>query len=179
MSARDWAKVVGGLRAAGKIPPAAKKRTSNQHSDLCARKAGPKHECTCGATERSKALERELLRTLTAAGIPPERSDLVDGSRATFLPGRLFRGDAIYDSARLVVEVQGWAGGFGPHGGIAMAKKDVEKHQLAAAHGWRILPVTGDDIRKGRHVGLVLGALAWRAEYGRLPTSAARPPAEA
>jgi hypothetical protein len=176
VSGGGWGNVHRQLRAKGVLP---KKRTSNQHSDLCARRGGKTQPCTCGAAERSKALERELLRTLTLAGIPPDRSDLVDGSRATFLPDRLFRGDAIYDRARLVVEVQGWAGGYGPHGGIAKAKADVEKHQLAAAHGWRILPVTAEDIRAGRHVRLVLGALAWRAEYGRIPPAGPAPAPDA
>lgn len=177
MSGGGWGKVQAGLRAKGVLP--AKKRPSNMHADLCARRGGKTQPCTCGAAERSKALERELLRTLTLAGIPPDRSDLVDGSRATFLPDRLFRGDAIYDRARLVVEVQGWARGYGPHGGIAKAKADVEKHQLAAAHGWRILPVTAEDIRAGRHVRLVLGALAWRAEYGRIPPAGPAPALDA
>ena len=176
MSGGGWGKVQAGLRAKGVLPA---KRPSNVHAELCARRGGKTQPCTCGAAERSKRLERELLRTLALAGIPPDRSDLVDGSRATFIPDRLFRGDAIYDRARLVVEVQGWAGGYGPHGGIAKAKADVEKHQLAAAHGWRILPVTADDIAKGRHVRLVLGALAWSTAYGRVPPAGSTPALDA
>jgi len=179
VSARGWAKVIGGLRAQGKVPAAAKRRPSNQHAELCARKAGPKHPCTCGAADRAKALERDLLRQLDAAGIPPDRSDLRDGDLARFIPGRKYRGDAIYERARLVVELQGWAGGYGPHGGIAKAKADVEKHALAAVYGWRVLPATAADVKSGAAVQRILAAIAWRPEYGRLPTSTARPSAEA
>ena len=173
MTTGGWSKVQAGLRAQGKLPA---KRPSNVHAELCARRGGKTQPCTCGAAERSKRLERELLRTLTLAGIPPDRSDLVDGSRATFIPDRLFRGDAIYDRARLVVEVQGWAGGGrGPHGGVGKMLADVEKHSLAAANGWRCLPVTGADIRSGRAVRMVLGALRWVTSYATLPPAGSTP----
>ena len=177
MSGGGWGRVTSDLRAKGVLP---KKRTSNQHSDLCARRGGKTQPCTCGAAERSKALERELLRTLTLAGIPPDRSDLVDGAGARFIPDRLFRADALYLAARLVVEVQGWAGGGrGPHGGVGKMLADVEKHSLAAAHGWRCLPVTAKDIRSGAAVRLVLGALAWRTTYGTLPPAGPAPALDA
>lgn len=123
------------------------------HAPLCGKRAG--QPCTCGADARRKGRERELVAALALVGVKPSRLD------ETFLPGRGFRGDLIFDAARLIVEVQGWAGGYGPHGGIAKAKADVEKHALAAAHGWRVLPVTRDTIRSGEAARLILAALAW------------------
>lgn len=129
-------------------------KAKREHGQLCGKRAG--EPCTCGLDKRRRALEDALAAQLAGLGI-------VDGFRhdKTYLPGRDFRGDFIFDAARLVVEVQGWAGGYGPHGGIAKAKADVAKHSLAAAHGWRVLPVTRDTIKSGEAARLILAALAW------------------
>jgi len=130
------------------------------HSALCSTHAG--EPCSCGASARRTAQEDALARELESVGIVPTPG-IVERD-VPFIPGRLFRGDFVFPAAWLVVEVQGWAGGFGPHGGIAKAKADVEKHALAAAHGWRVLPVTRDTIRSGEALRLILAALTWAPE---------------
>lgn len=124
------------------------------HSALCAKRAG--EPCSCGLDKQRRALEDQLEAQLADLGID-------DGFRrdVAYLPGRGFRGDFVWEQQRLVVEVQGWRASFGPHGGIAKAKADVEKHALSAAHGWRVLPVTRDTIQSGEAARLILAALAW------------------
>lgn len=149
-------KVAAALAASGQ----AKRRPGNAHGPLCARKGGKTQPCTCGASDRSKALEHEWRRVLEGAGFRFEVG-VLEFDRP-YIPGRGFRGDTVYFPARLVVEVQGWAGGYGPHGGIAKAKADVEKHSLSAAFGWRTLPVTSATIRSGEALRLFRAAVAWR-----------------
>ena len=85
--------------------------------------------------------------------------------------GRAFRLDFAWPGPKVAAEVQG--GGWmpvdengrrrGAHGGGAALERDCEKHALAAALGWRVVPVTPAQIRDGRAVrwvGLVLRAAA-------------------
>lgn len=85
--------------------------------------------------------------------------------------GRAFRFDFAWPEFKVAVEVQG--GGWmpadkdgrrrGAHGGGEALERDCEKHALAAALGWIVVPVTPAQIRDGRAVlwiGLVLRAAA-------------------
>lgn len=90
--------------------------------------------------------------------------------------GRAFRFDFAWLGQKVAVEVQG--GGWmavdengrrrGAHGGGAALERDCEKHALAAALGWRVVPVTPKQIQDGRAVrwvGLILGAAAPSATF--------------
>lgn len=179
MSGRGWESVLGSpagraalakakphRNAHGLLPtvpaaPAAKpskRKPRAQHGPLCGKRAGA--ACDCGLDAKRKALENDLAARLLAVGVRDFRRDpLTEG----IVPGRGFRADFAFDAARLVVEVQGWAaGGRGPHGGVGKMLRDLEKNQLLAVNGWRVLPVTGDTIRSGEAVRLILAALAWR-----------------
>lgn len=159
----SWASVAKSARVVAAVARAGgtvKRRPGNAHGPLCARKGGKAQPCTCGATERAKAREAEFRRWLSDAGFV-EAPGFLEFD-VMYLPGKRFRGDVVHYGARVVVEVQGWANAYGPHGGIAKAKADVEKHSLSAAFGWRVLPVTRDTIRSGEALRLFRAAVAWR-----------------
>lgn len=160
-------KLLARLVATGRAPATAlpARRPSNAHAALCARKGDRKAACTCGATKRTHALEDSLLAQLAEFGVRLE-SGRVERD-AEYLPPRKFRGDLVFYAARLVVEVQGWRSGFGPHGGISKANADVDKHSLSAANGWRVLPVTAGTIRDGSAAARIALALLWRPEEER------------
>lgn len=69
------------------------------------------------------------------------------------VPGREFRIDFCWPERKIAVEVQGMV-----HRIKARFKADTEKHCLLVIHGWKVLPVSGDDIRSGRAVNW-LGAV--------------------
>lgn len=61
------------------------------------------------------------------------------------IPGREFRLDFAWPDLHLGLEVQGMV-----HRIKGRFKADSEKRALGLIHGWRVLEVTGDDIRSGR-----------------------------
>lgn len=61
------------------------------------------------------------------------------------VPGRKYRLDFAWPQFRLAVEVQGMV-----HRIKGRFKADTEKLSLLVVHGWRVLPVSGDDVRSGR-----------------------------
>lgn len=63
------------------------------------------------------------------------------------VPGREFRLDFAWPDRKVAVEVQGMV-----HRIKARFKADTEKHCLLVVHGWKVLPVSGDDVRRGRAV---------------------------
>lgn len=64
-----------------------------------------------------------------------------------FAPPRRFRGDRVWQGSRVIVELQGavWSGGA--HGRGSGITRDCDKARHAAAGGWRIFPVTSEDLR--------------------------------
>ena len=98
-------------------------------------------------------LEMILANRLAIAGLPP-------GERQyRFDPRRRFRFDMAWPALKVAVEVQGgiWSGGRHARGsGIAA---ECHKFSLAAALGWRCLPVTREMIEDGTAVTLIHQAL--------------------
>jgi hypothetical protein len=76
-----------------------------------------------------------------------------------FAPPRRYRFDLAWPDQMVAVEVQGgiWSGGRHARGsGIAA---ECQKFSLAAAMGWRVLPVTREMIEDGIAVELIRRAL--------------------
>lgn len=119
------------------------------------------------------SLEEELAMQLRAAGIAFERE-------FRFCPWRKFRADFVIKARSpfqvgdiegfptwggvpmtnlVLVEVQG--GGFvnGGHSRGMGLERDCEKMATAAALGWRVLPVTGRQIKNGTALALIEAAL--------------------
>lgn len=98
-------------------------------------------------------LELLLLNRLEQAGLP------VGAAQQRIIPGRKFTFDRVWIVQRVAVEVQGATfvkGGHSTGTGIA---RDCEKLSLAAAHGWRVLPVTKHQIESGQAVEWIAAAL--------------------
>lgn len=98
-------------------------------------------------------LELLLLNRLERAGLP------VGESQQRIIPGRKFTFDRVYRAEKVAIEVQGATfvkGGHSTGTGIA---RDCEKLSLAAAHGWRVLPVTKHQIEDGSAVAWIAAAL--------------------
>jgi very-short-patch-repair endonuclease len=95
-------------------------------------------------------LEETLAWQIKVAGLPaPERE-------YAFCPGRRFRADfAFTGSARLLVEVEGGVWSRGRHNRGPGFIQDVEKYNLAALLGWRVLRFTEKHIRDGSAVTLI------------------------
>ena len=109
-----------------------------------------------GAPKRSgveSELELILENRLERAGLP------LGVTQHRFVPGRQYRFDRCWLDRRVAVEVQGgiWSGGRHARGsGIAA---ECVKLSIAAALGWRVLPVTRDMIESGQAVDLIRQAL--------------------
>lgn len=117
-----------------------------------ARKAATSPKAPKGvAVVRKEALslEDELLRQITAAGLPAPIREY------PFCPGRRYRADFSYpEHGKVLIEVEGGIWTNGRHSRGAGLTADAEKYNAASCLGWRLIRVTGEMIRDGR-------ALAW------------------
>lgn len=101
-------------------------------------------------------LEVLFLSLVREAGLPEPEPQL------RLVPGRKFAFDFSWPEAKLTVEVQGgtWVkGGHSSGSGIA---KDAEKSILAQLEGWRVFPVTSNQIKSGEAIEWVTrGLVLW------------------
>lgn len=86
--------------------------------------------------------EDALAFALTAAGIPFVR-------QYPYVPGRRFAADFAFPAARVLAEVQGGVYNGKAHGSITGVLADMERGNLAALHGWRVVRVTPDMVTSG------------------------------
>ena len=108
-----------------------------------------------GTLPHGSHLESALVWQLRAAGVPaPEREHV-------FARPRRFRFDLAWPERLLAVEVDGGAWSAGRHVRPQGFERDCEKSCIAAAHGWRVLHVTGAMVESGEAVGFVEAALRW------------------
>lgn len=98
-------------------------------------------------------LELILLNRLEHAGLP------LGEPQFHFVPGRQHRFDRAWPEQRVAVEVQGGVWSDDGHGRKSMVARDCWRFALAAALGWRVLPVTKEMIESGQAVELIRQAL--------------------
>lgn len=98
-------------------------------------------------------LELLLLNRLERAGLP------VGLAGQQIIPGRKFEFDRVWPEQRVAVEVQGATFVTGAHSTGTGIARDCEKLSLAAAHGWRVLPLTKHQIQSGQAVTWIAQAL--------------------
>jgi very-short-patch-repair endonuclease len=98
-------------------------------------------------------LELLLLNRLERAGLPTGMP------RQQIIPGRKFEFDRVWPAQRVAVEVQGGVHARMGHSTGVGIERDCEKLSLAAAHGWRCLPLTEKQIKSGLAVALIAKAL--------------------
>ncbi|MCS7295531.1 MAG: hypothetical protein NZ761_09060 [Dehalococcoidia bacterium] len=88
-----------------------------------------------------------------ALGLPePERE-------YRFLPGRRFRFDFAWPSARVALEIEGGRFAGGRHVRPEGYARDVVKYSAAAALGWRVIRAVPEQVEDGRAVLLVAAVL--------------------
>jgi hypothetical protein len=98
-------------------------------------------------------LELILANRLERAGLP------LGETQHRFVPGRQFRFDRAWPAQMVAVEVQGGVWSQNGHARPSMVDHDCVKFSIAAAFGWRVLPVTKEMIESGQAVELIRQAL--------------------
>lgn len=76
-----------------------------------------------------------------------------------FDEARKWRFDFAWPDRKLAVEIQGGTWNAGKHGRGSGIEKDAEKLSAAAIAGWRVLLVTGNQVRSGKAIRWVEDAL--------------------
>lgn len=96
---------------------------------------------------------------LKASGIP------VPEAEYRITPKRKFRWDYAWPQYRLTLEVQGgiWSGGA--HGRGWGIKRDMEKSNIAAMHGWRCLFCEPGDLGKTDTIEMIRLAISAQARF--------------
>lgn len=102
------------------------------------------------------ALEMALYSRLEHAGLP------LGVGQHRFVPGRQYRLDRAWPEQLVAVEVQGGIWTAGAHSRGSGVQRDCVKLSIAAALGWRVLPVTSEMIESGLAVELIGQALGTR-----------------
>ena len=98
-------------------------------------------------------LEYALVTRLEAAGLP------LGEAQHRFVPGRQYRFDRAWPEQRVAVEIQGGLWIQGAHSRGSGVERDCVKLSVAAALGWRCLPISTAMIRSGQAVQLIAQAL--------------------
>lgn len=106
-----------------------------------------------GPKQAGSALEDHLLVSMRHAGFPEPEREYV------FHPPRRFRLDFAWPDRMLAVEVEGGIYRGGGHTHVKDLKRDMEKGNLLALDGWRLLRFHGDQVRSGEAVDLIRRAL--------------------
>ena len=102
------------------------------------------------------ALESQLAYMIKAYGLPEPKTQY----RLPELPERKFAWDFCWPCERLLVDVQGgtWVANSGHTSGTGL-ERDCEKMVLATLAGYRVMFVTGMQIKDGRAVQWIERAL--------------------
>ena len=94
-----------------------------------------------------------LLTRLERAGLP------VGLTQHPVVTGRQFRFDRAWPAQMVAVEVQGAVWANGAHSRGSGVQRDCLKLSMAAAVGWKVLPVTREMIEDGTALKLIAQAL--------------------
>ena len=98
-------------------------------------------------------LEMMLVTRLERAGLP------TGVGQHPVVTGRQFRFDRAWPEHMVAVEVQGGVWTNGAHSRGSGVQRDCLKLSMAAAIGWRVLPVTREMIEDGTAIELISQAL--------------------
>jgi very-short-patch-repair endonuclease len=105
-----------------------------------------------GITMKKSAGESALAFQLRAHKIPFE-------AEYRFAPPRKFRFDFAFPDKKIACEIDGGIFTFGRHSRPAGIVKDMEKFNIAAGLGYRILKFTPQQVKKGEAILLIAQAL--------------------
>lgn len=98
-------------------------------------------------------LEMALVTRLERHGLP------LGAGQYRFVPGRLYRFDRAWPEQFVAVEIQGGLWVNGAHSRGSGVERDCVKLSIAAALGWRCLPISKAMIASGQAVELIAQAL--------------------
>lgn len=98
-------------------------------------------------------LEMMLLTRLEHAGLP------LGQTQYPVVVGRQFKFDRAWPNQRVAVEVQGGLWVAGAHSRGSGVERDCIKLSIAAAVGWRVLPISKAMIESGEAIALIRQAL--------------------
>jgi len=117
---------------------------------------------------QGSALEALLALQIRACGLePPVR-------QAQLIPSRRFRCDFAWEPERLIVEVEGGEWIRGAHVRPARFSRDCVKYAELAIRGWRLIRVTGSQVRSGQALRWIERALG-SASGSPLPSRSRHP----
>lgn len=104
-------------------------------------------------TRRAIGWERILARLILEAGLP---APVIEHPFSKEL-GRKHRFDLAWKDRMLALEIEGgiWTRGGGRHNRGSGYLRDIEKYNLAAQLGWKVLRCTPQDINTGKALVLV------------------------
>lgn len=103
---------------------------------------------------RESPLERELELQLKASRMNGWAREVM------LIPGRKLRCDFVWDREWLVVEIEGGVFTRGRHTRGKGFEDDCEKYALLMCMGWRVLRVTGGQVKSGKALEWIRGLLA-------------------
>lgn len=98
-------------------------------------------------------LEMALLTRLERHGLP------IGEGQHRFVPGRQYRFDRCWPVQLVAVEIQGGLWVNGAHSRGSGVERDCLKLSMAAALGWRVLPISKAMIESGQAISLIRQAL--------------------
>jgi very-short-patch-repair endonuclease len=101
------------------------------------------------------SLEQKLAFQMRAVGLPAPHREY------RFVPGRMYRADFAFVEQKLLVEAEGglFSKGKGWHLSVGGFLDDLEKYNLAALLGYRVLRFTAKEIGTGKAVQQIEQAL--------------------
>lgn len=103
-------------------------------------------------------LELMLLTRLEREGLP------LGLPQYPVVTGRQFKFDRAWPEQRVAVEIQGGLWVNGAHSRGSGVERDCLKLSMAAALGWRVLPISKQMIKSGEAVNLIAQALGVRMQ---------------
>ncbi len=108
------------------------------------------------ARQQAKA-KREALEAALALQLRCEQIHATPQHK--FWPGRDWRFDFAIEPHKLAIEVQGGIWNNGAHARGSGISRDCEKAAHAVIAGWRVIPVTGNQIKSGKAIEWIRRAI--------------------
>ena len=104
-------------------------------------------------------LSHDLVCQLVAGDLPEPALEYLFAPEVDGKPIRRWRFDAAWPDRRIALEIDGSVFTGGRHGGQRSAVRDIEKRAAAAVLGWRVIPVTPQQVSNGTALRYVRAAM--------------------
>ncbi len=96
-----------------------------------------------------------LLLQLKAAGLPEPTEEILFAASL----GRRYRADLVYQDKKIIIEIEGGVYTKQAHGSITGILRDIEKYNIAAVLGYRVIRILPGWIQTGEAVEWIRRAL--------------------